>query len=396
MGRLASRWWMSVVAVVAVVVGLVACGGSSGRSSADPGGATSETSGVAPAADPHGVAARIAGSTISAATVEHWLAVEKRRENLVPPQYAACVVALRAAARTSVAPAASGAKPTAAQLRSACEQLEHELLDEALERYIVGAWVVGAARELGIDVTGHAFQRRFATAVKQAFHTQSGFQSYLAGTGRTADDIRFQVHVALDSDAIREAIKQGVPPVTAARLRQYYDRHRNLYFIQQTRDVEIVATPTKAGSLAVRRKIESGQSFASVVKALATPQAVLSKEGLVANLSSGYYKEPSLNHAIFATAPGVLVGPIKTVIGYYVVRVKTIHPAHQEPLSAVYSTIKALLPGELAQQALVNYIKAWRARWTARTDCSPGYVIHKCRQFKAPSASPPEDPYTLH
>jgi parvulin-like peptidyl-prolyl isomerase len=396
MGRLVSRWSMSVVAVVAVVVGLVACGGSSSGGSADPSGDPGGGSGIVAPAAPSGVAARVGGSTIPVAMVEHWLVVEKRREHLVPPQYAACVVALRAAARTSGASAASVAKLTVAQLRSACEVSEHQLLNEALERYIAGNWVIGGARELGVDVTGQAFQRRFAAVVKQAFHTQAAFQSYLASTGRTAGDIRFQVHVALDSDAIREAIKKGVPPVTAAQVRHYYDRYRSHYFFQQTRDVEIAATPTRAASLAVRRKIESGESFASVVKGLNSPQATLSKEGLAVDLPSGYYKEPSLNHAIFTTRPGVLIGPIKTVIGYFVIRLKTIHPAYQQPLSAVSASIKALLPGEHAQEALVDYIKAWRARWIARTSCSQGYVIRKCREFKVPATAPPEDPYTLH
>jgi parvulin-like peptidyl-prolyl isomerase len=392
MGRLVRRWLTSVVMVAAVVIGLAACGGSSGGGSADPPGGA----GVPAASDPGGVAARIGASTISAAMVNRWLAVEQRREKLVPPKYTACVKALGATASAAGASAAGTAKPTPAQLLSACEALNHQLLTEAMERYIAGDWVIGGAKELGVDVSGSALQREFAAAVKETFHTPAGFHSYLASTGRDAADIKFQVHVALDSDAIREAIKRGVPPVTAAQVRKYYEQHRAKYFFQQTRDVEIAATPTRAASLAVRRKIASGKSFASVVKGLSSPQAVLSKEGLVTELPSGYYKEPSLNNAIFTTKPGVLVGPVKTVIGYFVFRVKAIHPAYREPLSAVHTTIKALLPEEFAQTALVNYIRAWRAKWIARTDCSAAFVIRKCRQFKIPPTATAEDPYTLH
>ena len=162
------------------------------------------------------------------------------------------------------------------------------------------------------------------------------------------------------------------------------------------RDLEIAATPTRAASLAVRRKIAAGESFASVVAGLHSPQAVLSAKGFVSDLPSGYYKEPTLNHAIFTSKPGVLLGPIQTVIGYFIVRVKKIHPAYQQPLSAVAASIRSTLPAQLQEAELVAYIKKWRAKWTARTNCSTGYVLPKCKQFHGPLDPREQDPYTLN
>lgn len=377
MGRLVSGSLFALTVVV--VLGLAACGGSKGK---DP----------RPVAHSSAVVARVGSSVITAAMVNHWLAVEKRREALVPPEFAACVAHLRAI----VAVSGAAAKPSAAQLRGSCETLEEQLREEALTRFIVGDWVTAGARELGVDVGGPAFQRDFAAAIKSSFHTQARLQSYLKSTGRDMEDLTFLVRRELDSEAIREAIQRSVGPVTAARVRKYYEQHRSQYFFQQTRDVEIAATPSRAEALAVRRRIAAGQSFASVVKGLSSPQAVLSKDGLVLGLRSGYYKEQSLNHAIFTARPGVLSGPVKTVIGYFVFRLNKVHPAYQESLASVAGLLKASLPNVLAQQALVAYIKSWRAKWTARTSCSQAYVIAKCRQFKPVPGATPEDAYTLN
>jgi foldase protein PrsA len=385
MCRLVSRWSTFVVTAL-FVVGLAACGGASG------GGSTSS------ATDSGGVVARVGGSAITAATVNRWLGIEERREKLVAPQFAACVARLRVALSASVAgtSAADAPKQSVAQLRSSCKALDQQLRDEALNRYVVGDWVTGGAQELGVDISGQAFQRKFAALIKNAFHTQARFHNYLASVGRNEADVRFQAHRSLDETAIRAAIKHRIAPVTALQVREYYEHHKSQYYSPQTRDLEIAAAPSKAASLAIRRKIAGGETFATVVKGLSTPQAVgVNKAGVVTNLLSGYYKEPALNNAIFTASPGTLIGPIKTEIGYFVFRLKKIHPAYQQPLSAVAASIKSTLPGQLEQQALAAYIKQWRAKWTARTDCSAAYVIAKCKQFKGTPGPREQDPYTL-
>ena len=271
-----------------------------------------------------------------------------------------------------------------------CVAVGGQLREEALQRYILGDWMFGAARELGVDVSGKAFDERFAAELKSTFHTPARYHAYLARAGRTEADERFQVRLGLDSEAVRAAIQRSVAPVTAARVREYYERHKDQYFFQQTRNLEIAATQTRAQAQDVRRKISSGESFARVVAGLHSLQATLSSHGLVEGLPRGYYKEPSLDHAIFTARPGVLTGPIKTVIGYFVFRLLKVNAAYQEPLAKVAPTIKAYLPKELAGLALESYIAKWRAKWIARTVCTPKYVIRKCREYKTTPGEHPE------
>jgi hypothetical protein len=390
--------WLVLSALLAGVGGVAACGGggSTGKSASvgDPHGGAAEASG--PATDPNRVAARVGGSVITAGMLDRWMKSVVRTEPLVPPRFSACVARLQATGGTpGAAPATGAAKPSEAQLKASCEQSYQELRVLALDRYIAGDWVIGGARELGVAIGGQALQRRLAAIGNKHFHTQAAYESYLAKSGRTAADVTFLTETELDSDAIRSAFKQRVGPITPARVRDYYEQHKSAYLLVESRNLAIAAARTRAQASAVKRRVASGASFASVVRGLSWAQPVGSNEGLVTGLLSGYYKESALNEAIFRARPGVLTGPVKTVIGYYVFKVKKINHAVQKPLAAVAPSIKATLPAVLAQEALVNFIKRWRAKWTPRTDCSPEYVIPKCRQFKT-SDAPPEDPYTLN
>ena len=146
-----------------------------------------------------------------------------------------------------------------------------------------------------------------------------------------------------------------------------------------------------------KREIASGKSFATVAKKIPLQQPIFSKDGAVLNYEPGMYREEPLDHAIFAAKPNVLSGPVAINLGYYVFEVKRTYPAQQKTLAQSEAAIKAELPQSLYLQALTSFITKWRERWTAQTDCQPGYVVPKCSQYKLPAGSSPEaeDPYTF-
>jgi foldase protein PrsA len=91
-----------------------------------------------------------------------------------------------------------------------------------------------------------------------------------------------------------------------------------------------------------------------------------------------------LDGAIFAAQAGVLSGPIKTPFGYYVFDVKSISPGKVTPLSQVEASVRSQLQASQQQQALTNFVKNFRKKWTSKTDCRKGYVVMDCKQYKAP------------
>jgi parvulin-like peptidyl-prolyl isomerase len=377
MGRLRCHRWSKLGMTSLVVLGIAGCGGSGGK----------------PAGDPPGIVARVGGSTISQATFERSLAAEEKSEvPLVPPRFTACVAHLK---QQSARIHAAGIPTLSdAELRKSCAAHRQEQREEVLDRLIADDWVIGGARELGVGVSSQAVAADLASLKRRSFPAAGQFQAYLAKSGQTVADLLLAERVELDNQAIRAAIADKVHPLTQARLALYYKQNKKQYLVPETRDLEIVGTITRTQAQAARREIASGKSFASVSKERTATHPFQSKDGVVLGLMSGTYKEASLNNAIFTARPGVLSGVVKTVIGYYVFRVTRIHPAHQETLAQVAQRIRQDLPLELQRQALVEYIKDWRAKWIAKTDCSAGYVVPRCSQSKATRTA--EDAYTLN
>jgi hypothetical protein len=65
--------------------------------------------------------------------------------------------------------------------------------------------------------------------------------------------------------------------------------------------------------------------------------------------------------------------------------------AHQA-LSAASTSIKQELRSQSEERTFSAFKRAFRKRWTARTDCRAGYVVLECRQYKASSASAAHTP----
>jgi foldase protein PrsA len=83
----------------------------------------------------------------------------------------------------------------------------------------------------------------------------------------------------------------------------------------------------------------------------------------------------------------VLSGPIKTPFGYYVFEVLSTAPGTQHALAQVKSTIKTLLVSQAEQKALSSFVKDFKKKWMAKTECRSGYVVPDCKSYKAPKGS---------
>jgi len=355
-----SRNLASGAALLAVTLTLSACGGASSRHSAQSSGSTTQPSATTqpapdPGPEPNAVIASVAGHAITRAIYAHALADRKS-------------------------------------------------LWLALDFLIAQQWVIGGAAELGVHVSDLELKEGLKAAVGN--QSQAEVAKELANTGLTRADFVLETKQQLLAEGIRKVLRRRTEHPTQAQIASYYDHNKQLFGVAERRDLEIVRAPSEAKARKLKGEIAAGKSFASVVRPLQpSSQPFLSKEGLVLGLEPGVYHQPPLNHAIFAAKANVLSGPVKAKellaagpsIGYFVFEVKRIHPPHQKTLAQVEASARKQLSEILYKQALVAYIKSWRQRWRARTDCQRGYLVPKCRQYIAaglPAAN--EDPYTLN
>jgi foldase protein PrsA len=346
--------------------------------------------------EPNAVVAQVGGHAITKAMFTHALAAELKSEGPgapVPPDFAACIKHLQA---TSASSRSSRSKSSPAMLKSNCQQQYLTLQRHALEPLISQQWVIGGAAEAGIHVSDGELEQQ----LKKAVHGQPQAQTEreLAMTGRTWADFVRETKVQLLAEGIRRMTTRKTTHITQTQVVRYYNEHKQLFETRKRRDIEIVRAENEAEALKVKREIASGRSFASIIKSHpAVSQPVYSKDGSVPHYEPLLYRQAPLNNAIFAAKPNVLSGPVKITLGYYVFEVKRTYPSRQKALAQVQAHITQELPKLLYKQAFAAFVREWRARWRAKTDCQPSYVVMKCKQFAASGATPPEkeDPYTL-
>jgi foldase protein PrsA len=357
---------------------------------------------------------RVGTTPISKAQFDRRLTSEIKTDGypgvpLDPPGFNGCVAGLVA---HPVKLPEGVARPSRVQMRGECASTYATLRERVLHLLISFAWVTGGAAELGLHVTDQELQQKLEKAYGGNYSSEAAMEKALASTGETVSDVLFNLKYEVLSEMIRHKITVAVGPITKARVAQYYKENTAQFVLPEQRDLGLIHTRSKAVAERVRRELAHGVAFATVAKSLAPEQSRYVHEGLVVGLESGVYQQKALNDAIFSAKPHVVSGPVRVnlvhvtkflaaadiqnIDGYYVFEIEAVRPAKEKPLAQVQAELAQVLPKQLPKQALVKYVKGWRARWLPRTDCQPGYIVRKCRQYKLVATELPEDEYTLN
>jgi foldase protein PrsA len=299
-----------------------------------------------------------------------------------PPSFADCVKQKR---KTTPAPAKGQPKVTDAQLKTQCKQEYNSLRDQVMQLLVSFEWIEGEAKAKGIKVSDKEVKASFDKQKKQAFPKAADFDKFLKDSGQTEGDILKRVRLDTLSNKIRDKVTKGKDKVTDAQIAAFYNKNKARFAQPERRDLRIVLTKDKAKAEQAKKALESGQSFKSVAKKYSIDQASKAQGGKLPAVAKGQ-QEKALDTAIFAAPKGKLVGPVKTQFGYYVFDVTKINKATQQSLDQAKATIKQTLASQNQQKALDTFVKSFRKRWKAKTDCRDAYRTQDCKN--APKATP--------
>ena len=341
---------------------------------------------------PGNAVATVDGNSIEKSEFDHWLNVAAKSGGQgtaalpKPPRFTECIAQKR---KITPKPAKGQPKVTDSQLKAQCKQEYDSLRDQVLQLLISFKWIEGEAKEMGVKVTDAEVKKSFDKQRKQAFPKDADFQKFLKDSGQTEADILKRVRLDALSNKIREKVTKGKDKVTDAQVAAYYNKNKQRFAQPERRDLRIVLTKNKAKAAQARKAIARGQSFASVAKKYSIDQASKAQGGKLPAVAKGQ-QEKALDSAIFKAPKGKLVGPVKTQFGYYVFEVSNITKASQQTLDQAKGTIKQTLASQNQQKALDKFVKSFRKRWKAKTDCREGYRTQDCKN--APKATPTPTP----
>ncbi len=364
------RFIPALGAVLFALVGLSACGGI-------PGDAV----------------VQVDGKPISKTTFHHWLGVaavsttgnqgSTKPVLPEPPNYTACIARLAA---TAPKPAKGQSAPTTAQLKQQCEQQYKALQQEVLGFLISSEWVLGEAESLGVKVSDAEVKKQFEKIKSEEFPKAAEFEKFLASSGQTVSDLLLRVKLNLLSMKIQQKIVKDKGTVSHAQIEKYYNENKSRFGVPEKRNVLIILTKTEAQALAAKKAIEGGKSFESEAKAVSVDPTSKANGGQLNEVVKGEEEKP-LDEAIFTAKTNVLLGPVKTAFGYYILKVTSVKAGTQNSLKQVEATVKQQLTATQQQKALSNFVKEFKKKWMSKTECRPEYVVTDCASYKAPKTS---------
>jgi foldase protein PrsA len=330
--------------------------------------------------------ATVDGTSIKKSEFEHWLSVASKQQAVSgqtavvpdPPNYTKCVAALQKV------PLAKGqAKPTAAALKSQCEQQYEGLKQQVMQFLVQSEWLLKEADSRKLTAKPATVQKQLDDQIKQSFPKRADFDTFLKQSGMTMNDLLFRVKIDVLTQQVRQKIVAGRDKVSDAQIASYYSKNQARFAQPERRDLEVVLTKTKDKADQAKAEIESGTAWSKVAKKYSIDQASKAQGGKLPGVAKGQ-QEKAFDSAIFSADKGKVIGPVKTQFGYYVFKVDSISKASQQTEQQAHDTILNIIRSQQEQDALNKFVADYQKRYTKKTNCAKDFVISSCKNAPKP------------
>jgi foldase protein PrsA len=330
--------------------------------------------------------ATVDGTAIKKSEFEHWLSVASKQQAVSgqtaavpdPPNYTKCVAALQKV------PVAKGqAKPSAAALKSQCEQQYEGLKQQVMQFLVQSEWLLKEADSRKLTAKPATVQKQLDDQIKQSFPKRADFDTFLKQSGMTMNDLLFRVKIDVLTQQVRQKIVAGRDKVSDAQIASYYSKNQSRFAQPERRDLEVVLTKTKDKAEQAKAEIDSGTAWSKVAKKYSIDQASKAQGGKLPGVAKGQ-QEKAFDSAIFSADKGKVIGPVKTQFGYYVFKVDSISKASQQTEQQAHDTILNIIRSQQEQDALNKFVADYQKRYTKKTSCAKDFVISSCKNAPKP------------
>ena len=277
-----------------------------------------------------------------------------------------------------------------------------ELQENALSEQVEGIWIRGQAEEFGLTATDKQVEDELETIKEQNFPAKGAYEKFLKQSKFTQEEVNELVELQILLKQIQELVSSQSPPPTSDEVEAYYEAEKEKQFTTKaSRDVRTVINKDKAKVEAAKALLEEGNSPADWKKAAAQysiDPTSKNKGGLQKGISEEFVEGP-LKTAIFGSATGELVGPVKFQDNYILIEVVKLIPEKVQTLDEAKGQIESTLGQQTQQEFLSEFGTNFTTKWTERTVCADDYLIERCSNYVGdgrPSNAPPacyeEDP----
>ncbi len=190
--------------------------------------------------------------------------------------------------------------------------------EQVLDMLVEGRLVEKKAKELGVTVTDAVLNKELE-ATRGYFKTEAEFTDFLTKQQITLEYLKEMIRKDLLFTSLYEKINEGTT-VSDQDAEAYYKANTD-QFIEATASHILLATEEEAK--AVKARLDKGEDFAALAKELTTDPTGKENGGSLGTFGRGVMVEP-FDKVLFAMKPGEISGPVKTEIGYHIIKCENI------------------------------------------------------------------------
>jgi peptidyl-prolyl cis-trans isomerase D len=149
-----------------------------------------------------------------------------------------------------------------------------------------------------------------------------------------------------------ESAIKDVPPPSDAEVAKRYTDNKDQYAASETRKVTQLILPTEAAAKAVLNEVGGGKSLEAAASSKGLGAATL--DGLSREALSGQSSQ-TVADATFAAARGALIGPVKSPLGWHLMRIDAVTGKPGRSLEQARGEIVTALTAEKRRTALSDF-----------------------------------------
>ncbi|HEX3851480.1 MAG TPA: peptidylprolyl isomerase, partial [Polyangiaceae bacterium] len=204
--------------------------------------------------------------------------------------------------------------------------------EKALEFLISANWAIGEAAGRGLAVPDGAVARGLKERIDALPNGRKEFEEEITATGQTLADVKLEAKTSLALAALRESLSRSVPPVTQAQVAGYYEHHLQSFRIPDRRVVDLIEEiHGYAHAVALGKRLGPGARFRKRAIREFVPRETPYEDA--------HRENGRMVHAIFATPPGRVGGPVVYHGRWVLLVVRKLAPGSLKPLEEVDAQI---------------------------------------------------------
>jgi PPIC-type PPIASE domain len=277
--------------------------------------------------------------------------------------------------------------PLEDELRAQCRQQYEQAILLVMKDLVEERWHILAAQDAGFSVSSVQVMARIRQLAAGP-GMNLGVKEYATQNGVSLSKLEQQTRNQLIMRRLRaQAVAKTI---SSAQVSSYYQAHKDTYIQQETRDIDLVLTTTKARAQKAKQGLQHGQSAASLRVKLAGNSELESAAVRLSHLTEN--DDRALWEAAARARPGLVVGPGQTIAmmwrepieggngfqgrtAWFALRLRVVHRAHNQSLAEVARVIRTQLQDEVRMTVDSHYQVDFRKHWVAKTHCAAGYVF---------------------